>query len=94
MHRLLDNTDTPKDTAFQKLMEQLDGFMEHLPSEEDRQLLSRMVSDCFHKHYESIKSMECDDPSLLTPLIMALIVDQQLMINSLKHHQRNNESTP
>jgi hypothetical protein len=88
----LGSTKTPKDKEYQKIMEQLNGFMEHLPSEDDKQLLSDMVSNIYHKYYKSIKSMEEDDPSLLTPLIMALIVDQNSKINRLERHGRNNES--
>ena len=80
MFRYLANFETPKDKTFQKIMEQIDGFMEQLPSEEDKHLFSKMVSECYHKHYEAIKSMEGDDPGL----IMALIVDQQLMIDRLQ----------
>ena len=65
-------------------MEQLDGFMEHLPSEEDKHLFSDMVFECCDKHYEAIKSMEGDYPDLITPLVMALIPDQQLMIDRLQ----------
>jgi hypothetical protein len=84
---------TLKDKTYQKIMEQLNGFIEHLPSEEDRHLFSRMVSQCCDKYCEAIKSMEGNDPTLLTPLIMALLADQQLMVNRLKHHWRNNESS-
>ncbi len=84
MYRHLDITGTPKDKDYQKIIGQLDIFMEHLPSEEDRQLLSNMVSNSYRKHYEAIKSMEKDDPDLITQLIMALLVDQQLMIDRLQ----------
>ncbi len=84
MPRLLDYSQNPKDKTYQKIMEELDGFMENLPSEEDRQLLTRMVSNVCNKHYEAIKSMEGDDPSLMTPLIMSLVVDQNSMIDQLK----------
>jgi hypothetical protein len=94
MHRYFDNSETPKDKTYQKIISQFNRFMEHLTSEEDRQLLSKMVSDSYHKHHKSIMAMESDDPSLVTPLIMALLLDQQLMINRLKHHRRNNESPP
>ena len=87
MFRYLANFETPKDKTYQKIMEQLDGFIEHLPSEEDKHLLSNMVSECIHKHYEAIMTMEGDDPSLLTPLIMALIVDQNSMIERLKNNK-------
>jgi hypothetical protein len=86
VHRHLNNSETPKDKTYQKIMEQLDDLMEHLPSEEDRHLLSKMVSECYYKHCESIKSMEKDDPSLVTPLIMALMVDQISMIDRLQHN--------
>ncbi len=83
MYRHLDNTGTPKDKDYQKIMGQLNDLMEHLPSEEDRQLLSNMVSNSYRKHYGAIKSMEKDDPSLISPLIMALLVDQISMIERL-----------
>ncbi len=86
MYRYLDNTETPKDKSYQKIVELFNGFIEHLPSEEDRQLLSKMISDSYHKQNDSIKSKENDDPRLITPLIMALLVDQQLKIDRLKYN--------
>ena len=87
MYRYFDNNDAPKDKTYQKIMEQLNILMEHLPSEEDRHLLSNMVSNVYRKYYGAIKSMEKDDPSLLTPLIMALIVDQNSMIERFKENK-------
>ena len=55
--------------------------MEHRSSEEDRHLLSKMVSECCDKHYEALRAMEVDDPDLITPLILALLVDQNLMVD-------------
>ena len=83
---MLDNSENPKDKDYQKIMEQLDILMEHLPSE-DKHLFSKMVSECCNKHYESIKSMEKDDPDLITQLIVAMIVDQNLMIERLKDNK-------
>jgi hypothetical protein len=80
----LDNSETPKNKDYQKIKGQLDGLMEALPTEEDRQILSKMVSNSYYKYYESIKSMEKDDPSLISPLIMALLVDQISMIERLE----------
>ena len=88
MYRYFDNSETPKDKDYQKIMDQIDGFMEHLPSEEDRQLLLKMVSNSYRKHYGAIKSMEKDDPDLITQLIMALLVDQQSMIDRLEGSKR------
>lgn len=82
-----DNTGTPKNKDYQKIKGQLDDLMEHLPSEKDKQILLRMVSECYHKHCESIKSMEKDDPSLIIPLIMALLVDQISMIELLEDNK-------
>ncbi len=62
----------------------LNSFIANLPSDEDKQLLSRMVSKCYHIHNKSIMAMEKDDSCLTIPLIMALLVDQQSMINRLK----------
>jgi hypothetical protein len=88
MYRYSDNAETPKEKTYQKIMEQLSIFMEHLPSEEDRQLLSRMVSECCDKHSEAMRSMERDDPSLISPLIMAMVVDQNSMIERLEDNNR------
>ncbi len=87
MYRYLDNSENPKYKDYQKIMKQLDVLMEHLPSEEDRQLLSRMVSNSYHKYYGAIKSMEKYDPDLITQLIMAMIVDQNSMIDQLKDNK-------
>ncbi len=84
MYRYFDNNDAPQDKDYQKIIEQLNGFIEHLSSEEDRQLLTKMVSDIYHKHCKSIRAMERDGPSLMMPMIMALLLDQQLMVDSLK----------
>jgi hypothetical protein len=84
MHRYIDNTETSGIKTCQKVMAQFNRFIEQLPTEEDRRLLSKMVSDSCHKHCKSIRAMERDDPSLITPMIMALLVDQQSVINRLK----------
>ena len=88
MHRHLDTSETPEDKTYQKIIEQLNILMEHLPSEEDKHLFSKMVSECCDKYGKSIKSMEKDDPNLLTPLIMALLVDQISMIERLEDNKR------
>ncbi len=89
MYRLLDNSENPKDKTYQKIMGLLNSFMEHLPSEEDRWILSKMVSECSRKHHKSIMAMEKDDPSLIMPLVMALLLDQQSMINRLKDNNNS-----
>jgi hypothetical protein len=66
--------------------------MECLPTEADKQLLSNMISDCYCKYNEAINAKEKDDPSLIMPLVMSMLVDQQLMINKLKNHSISNES--
>ncbi len=73
----LDNPETSKDETYKKIMEQLNIFTDHLPSEEDQQLLTKMVSGCYYKHYEAIRAVENDDPSLITPLI----IEQQSTID-------------
>ncbi len=85
MYKYFD-TEIPKDKIYQKIMGQLNNFIENLPSEEDRKLLSKMISECYYKHKDSIKSKEKDDPRLITPLIMALLVDQQSMIDRLENN--------
>lgn len=86
MHRYFDRSETPKDKTNQNVMRRLNRFMECLPTEADKQLLSNMISDCYCKNNEAIKAKERDDPSLIMPLVMSLLVAQQLMIDKLKNH--------
>ena len=72
-------------------MRRLNRFMECLPTEADMQLLSNMISDCYCKYNEAINAKEKDDPRLIMPLVMSLLVDQQLVIDKLKNHMINNE---
>jgi hypothetical protein len=88
MYRYFDNTETPKDKTYQRVMSQFSRYMEHLPTGEDRQLLSKMVSECYHKYHKSIMAMEHDDPSLLMPLIMAMLLEQQVKIDGIKKDKK------
>ncbi len=92
MYRHLDDSETPKDKAYHNIMQRLSSFMECLPTESDQQLLLNMISECYYKNNEAIKAKEKDDPSLVMPLVMALLVDQQTMVDKVKNHRRNNES--
>ena len=92
MYRYLDDSETPKDKAYQNIMQRLDIFREALPTEADRRLFLKMISECYCKYNEAIKAKEKDDPSLVMPLVMALLVDQQTMVDKMKNHRRNNES--
>ena len=88
MHSYFDSDETLKDKTYQRVMGQFSIHMEHLPAEEDRQLLSKMVSECYHKYHKSIMAKEKDDPSLMMPLVMALLLEQQSMVNRLKTPQK------
>jgi hypothetical protein len=94
MHGYFDGSETPKpkDNAYQSIMQRLSSFMECLPTEADRRLLLNMISECYCKYNEAIKSKEKDDPSLVMPLVMALLVDHQAMVDKVKNHRRNNEN--
>jgi hypothetical protein len=91
MHRYFDRSETPQDKTYQSIMRRLNNFMECLPTEADKQLLSNMISDCYCKYNEAINAKEKDDPSLIMPLVMSLLVDQQLVIDKMKNHRINNE---
>jgi hypothetical protein len=91
MHKYCDGSETPQDKTYQSIMRRLNSFMECLPTEADKQLLSNMISDCYCKYNEAIIAKEKDDPSLIMPLVMSLLVDQQLVIDKLKNHRINNE---
>ena len=91
MHRYFDRSEKPQDKTYHSIMRRLNSFMECLPTEADKQLLSNMISDCYCKYNEAINAKEKDDPSLIMPLVMSLLVDQQLVIDKLKNHRINNE---
>ena len=94
MHRYFDGSETPKGKTYQSIMRRLNRFMECLPTEADKQLLSNMIYDCHCKYNESINAKEKDDPSLIMPWVMSLLVDQQLAMGKLKNHGIKNESPP
>jgi hypothetical protein len=91
MHKYCDGSETPQGKTYQSIMRRLNNFIECLPTEADKQLLSNMISDCYCKYNEAINAKEKDDPSLIMPLVMSLLVDQQLVIDKLKNHRINNE---
>ena len=92
MYRYFDRSETPKDKTHQNIMRRLGIFIEALPTGADKQLLSNMISECYYKYNEAIKAKEKDDPSLIMPLVMSLLVDQQAMVDKLKNHRINNDS--
>ena len=88
MHRYFDRSETPKDKAYQNVVRRLNRFMECLPTEADKNLLLNMISECYCKNNEAIKEKEKDDPTLIMPLVMSLLVDQQLVVDKLKNHEK------
>ncbi len=88
MHRYFDRSETRKDKAYQSVVRRLNSFMECLPTEADKNLLLKMISECYCKNNEAIKEKEKDDPTLIMPLVMSLLVDQQLMVDKLKNHEK------
>ena len=94
MHGYFDGSEAPKpnDKAHQSIMQRLNSLMECLATEADKHLLSKMVSECYCKYNEAIKAKEKDDPSLVMPWVMALLVDHQAMVDKVKNHRRNNEN--
>ena len=65
MFRYIDSTDDSflqNDETYQRILEQLSNpSFVILKSEEDKQLILKMISNCFHKYHNSMKTKSGSD---------------------------------
>ena len=76
MYRYIDPSDDSflkNDKIYQRIVKQLKPFISNLESEEDKQLIFRMISNCYHKYHNSIRTKSESDTELLLSTIMAHI---------------------
>ena len=71
----------PDEDVLTKEIETWRGFIEKLPSDEDKVVLTKLLDDCY-KYAVAINSH--DHPFPAEPVIMALLLSQHKMINHLK----------
>jgi hypothetical protein len=82
----------PDEDILTREIETWRGFIEKLPSEDDKTILTKLLDECY-KYAVAINSH--DHPFSTEPVIMALLLPQHKLINQLKSiiksKQTNNE---
>ncbi|MDN5847206.1 MAG: hypothetical protein L0H53_13140 [Candidatus Nitrosocosmicus sp.] len=95
MYRYIDPSDDSflkNDETYQRIKEQLEPFISNLKSEEDKQLIFRMISNCYHKYHNSIKAKSQGNTELMLSTIMALLIEQSNEIERLDLLSKNNQN--
>lgn len=86
MYRYFDPKDNSSflsnDQTYKRITNRLDSFIQIL-SGEDKELLAKMMSESYHKHYKSIQSKSHGGTELIHSLIMALLLEQIKEIKEL-----------
>ena len=93
MYRYIDSSDDSflkNDDTYKRLKEQLNPFISNLKPEEDKQLMLKMISNCYHKFHNSIKTKSQSDTELLLSTTMALLIEQSNEIERLKSIKSTN----
>jgi hypothetical protein len=70
----------PQNDILTKEIESWSGFADSLPAKEDRNLFKKMLNECYKY---SVAINDKGEPILAEPLIMALLLSQQKMIDWL-----------
>jgi hypothetical protein len=79
MYRYIDPSDDSflkDDETYQRIRKQLNLFVSNLHSEEDKQRMLRMISNCYHKYHSSIRTKSESDIELLLSTMMSLLIEQ------------------
>ena len=71
------------DDTFQKIKKLLNPITSDLNSEEDKQLILKMIANCYHKYHNSIRAKSESDIELLLSTIMSLLIEQSKEIEKL-----------
>lgn len=72
------------DKTYQRMVEQLNPFLSSLESEEDKRRLLRMISNCYHKYHNSIRTKSQSDQELMLSTMLAILLEQTKEIESLE----------
>jgi hypothetical protein len=73
----------PDEDVLTREIETWRGFIDKLPSDEDKAILTKLLNDCY-KYSLAINNHAQTHPFPSESLIMALLLTQQKMINHLK----------
>jgi hypothetical protein len=79
----------PDEDVLTKEIETWRGFIDKLPSDEDKTVLIKLLNDCY-KYSVAINSHAETHPFPSEPLIMALLLTQHKLINHLKSLMQSN----
>jgi hypothetical protein len=72
-----------KDETFQRIMNNLNSFLDNMSSKEDKELLLRTVKEVYFKHNKSIKTNADSNTELMLSTIMALLIEHNKEIKIL-----------
>ena len=92
MYRYIDPSEDSflqNDKVYQKIVKLLDPFTSNPNSEEDRQLIFRIILNCYHKYHKSIITRSQSDTKLLISTVMSFLIKQSSEIerlSSMKKH--------
>lgn len=78
-----DDSNLNNDEIFQRIIKQLNSFISNLNSEEDKQLLLKIRSNCYHKYHNSVRTKTKGDTELMFSTLMALLIAQNEEIEGL-----------
>jgi hypothetical protein len=71
-----------KDETYDKITDHLDEFLKNI-SEKDNQLLIQTLRKCYLKYQDSIKTNANSRLELITRMLMSILIDQQIQIDTL-----------
>ena len=80
----------PDEDVLTKEIEAWHGFIDKLPSDDDKAIFTKLLNDCY-KYAVAINSH--DHPFPAEPLIMSLLLSQNKLINQLKSMMMQSKQT-
>ena len=83
MYRYIDDFPLERDGTFQRIMNNLNSFLDNMSLKEDKGLLLSMVKEVYFKHHKSIKTNAYSNTELMLSTIMALLMEHNKEIEIL-----------
>ena len=83
MYRYIDDFPLEKVETFQRIMNNLNSFLDNISSKEDKGLLLRIIKEVYFKHHKSIKTNADSNTELMLSTIMALLMEHNKEIKIL-----------
>ena len=74
-----------EDETYDKIISNWNEFIDCLPSDDDKQVLLKIISKCYFKYQKSLKAYGVSDYELSNGLLMSILIDQQIQIDGLKN---------